>query len=121
MYAKEIFMVSKDIDKKIQNFINFNSNRDIRFMRALLVATIINQIRPKSYAIQHIRLSDDYEQFIVSENKPIDLWRNQELNYALQALIFDWFRKQENILHSYVDDGKYAVFTLTKRINIGEN
>lgn len=47
-------MVSKDIDKKIQNFINFNSNRDIRFMRALLVATIINQIRPKSYAIQHI-------------------------------------------------------------------
>ncbi|QLQ60967.1 hypothetical protein HHK02_06985 [Limosilactobacillus reuteri] len=113
-------MISKDIDKRIQKFINSNSNRDARFMRALLVATIINQVRPKSYAIQHVRLSNDYEQYIVSEDEPADLWRNQELNYALQALIFNWFRKKENILHSYVDDGNYAIFTLTKRIKIGE-
>lgn len=83
-------MISKtrsELQERIQNFINDPGDKDTRFMRALLVVTMINNVKPGSYTIKHINLSDKHEQYIVTEDpvRPEDRWRNKELNLALQA------------------------------------
>lgn len=110
------FILRKDINSRIEKFIFSSFEKDERFMKACLVITIMNDVDPNCYTIKHLKLSEKYEQYIVSENKPSDLWRNKELNDALQAVIMKWFRSKYEYMHTYVDNGEFAVFTLTKQI-----
>ena len=96
---------------KIKQFTNYFD--DERFMRTLLVATVMNNVKPDSFAIKHLKLSDQHEQYIVSEDPINNAWRNRELNFALQALIVHWFWNKIPIMHSGVDNGEYGILTLT--------
>lgn len=75
-------MISKtriELQERIQGFVNEPGDKDTRFMRALLVITIINNVKPGSYTIKHIKLSDEHEQYIVTEDsvQVEDRWRNK--------------------------------------------
>ena len=104
-----------ELQERIESFINDSDDKDTRFMRALLVITMINNVKPGSYTIKHIKLSDKHEQYIVTEDsvQTEDTWRNKELNFALQAVIALWFNCQTKIMACHADNGNYSTFVLT--------